>query len=329
MTERVGTTQARGRADELPGPLERLSDREIERKRSVAKVTTGVLKYLTTTFTRNRFEWLLPVAFSKSTDPLWPDPGASIEKRIEVEIYEETVRATLSMIIHKMVACSLAYPKLFLLSPNIRIEKRERATSGVHTYEFTQFDFEVRNASSQVIRNMVERTVVGLIRNLKIQLKEELTILGRHGNLRTPKAPFRVHDKEDLVHEYGERWEARLVAESHDPLWVTNIPREFYDYEDFEQGKWDNYDLLLPGYGEVLSGARREWSHIKLIEKMNRDGVDPSRYELLLKLARDGRLKPSAGAGIGLERLVGWIVGARHIAEVQPFPKIPGSVFDL
>ena len=43
-----------------------------------------------------------------------------------------------------------------------------------------------------------------------------------------------------------------------------------------------------------------------------------------LEIAKAGKLKPSAGAGIGIERLVRFIVGAKHIAEVQPFPRIPG-----
>ena len=313
----------------MPRPLEGLSRREIERKRHVAGVTTEVLTYLTSRFTRAGFEWLLPVVFSKSTDPLWPDPGASIEKRIEVEIYDAQVRATLSMIIHKMVACSLAYPKLFLLSPNIRIEKRQRASSGLHAYEFTQFDFEVREASSREIRKLVEGALVGLIDTLRRRRKTDLTALGRYGKLRTPTRPFRVYDRAELREQYGDAWESRLVAESRDPFWVTNIPREFYDYEDLDEGRWDNYDLLLPGQGEVLSGARREWSHDKIRRKIERDGVDPSRYELLLTLAKQGRLQPSAGAGIGLERLTSWIVGARHIADVQPFPKIPGRVYDL
>lgn len=315
--------------DGLPEPLERLSDPEIARKRHIARVTTRVLGYLTSRFSKDGFEWLLPVSFSKSTDPLWPDPGASIEKRLEVQIYGETVHATLSMIVHKMVACSIAYPKLFLLSPNIRIEKRDRASTGVHAYEFTQLDFEVRDASSEDIRGFVERALEGLLRSLKKDTKEELSSLGRSDDLRAPRGPFRVHDRQDLVHEYGETWETRVVAETRDPVWVTNIPREFYDYEDFETGRWDNYDLLLPQQGEVLSGARREASHSKLMTKMERDGVDPGRYQLLLTLAKEGRLKPSAGAGIGLERLIGWIVGARHVAEVQPFPKIPGTVYDL
>jgi len=56
-------------------------------------------------------------------------------ERIEVEVYGETVRTTLSMIIHKLVACSLLHPKLFILSPNVRVEKRERKSTGWHIYD--------------------------------------------------------------------------------------------------------------------------------------------------------------------------------------------------
>jgi asparaginyl-tRNA synthetase len=57
--------------------------------------------------------------------------------------------------------------------------------------------------------------------------------------------------------------------------------------------------------------------------------VRKENYTLLLKLAKEGRLKPTAGAGIGIERLVSWIVGAKHVGETQLFPKVPGIVHDL
>ena len=313
----------------LPKPLEQLSKRDLERKQCIGKIMTYVLKYLTSEFLNNGFEWMLPVILSRSTDPLWPDPGASIEKRIEVEIYGKTVRATLSMIVHKMVACSLIYPKLFTLSPNIRIERRDRAKTGIHAYEFTQLDFEVRNATSEDIRALVEKVICNLIDKLKRSVRDELIYLNRYNNLNLPETPFKVYDREKLVEKYGKNWEEKLVSEIEEPVWVTNIPRQFYDFEDFETGKWDNYDLLLPKYGEVLSGARREWKYEKIVKKMERDGVRKENYKVLLKLAKEGRLKPTAGAGIGIERLVSWIVGARHVCEVQLFPRIPGIVYEL
>jgi len=314
---------------EIPKSLEQLSESEIERKRCMSRVMTGTLKRLTLEFVNMGFEWLLPVIFSKSTDPLWPDPGSSVEKRIEVEIYGKTVRTTLSMIVHKMVACSLAHPKLFTLSPNVRVERKDRASSGIHAYEFTQLDFEVRNATSENIRSLVERVICGLIGSLKRHMSEELIYLGRYDSLRVPETPFRVFNRQELEKKYGRDWENKIILEVGDPIWVTNIPREFYDFEDFENGMWDNYDLMLPSYGEVLSGARREWEYDKIVRKMERDGVRKENYREFLKLAKKGKLKPSAGAGIGVERLVSWVAGAKHIGETQLFPKIPGIVNDF
>jgi asparaginyl-tRNA synthetase len=289
---------------------------------------THTLQSLTSTFVASGFQWLLPVTFSQSTDPLWPDPGASIEKRIEVDIYGKVVRTTASMIVHKLVASSLAYPKLFIVSPNIRIEKAERAKTGRHVYEFTQLDFEAQGATSKDIFALVEKALVTLVTSIKKDMKPELTAL-RCDALKVPKAPFKIVDKADLEAKYGAEWEACLSKEITEPVWVTNIPREFYDFEDFKTGKWDNYDLFLPKFGEVLSGAKREWEYAKISKKIERDDVKKENYAILLKLAKEGRIKPSAGAGIGMERLVGWVTGVQHIAETQPFPRVPGRVNEL
>ena len=314
---------------EFPKPLQELSLDELAKKKAIGKVLTETLRFLTSEYTNRGFDWLLPVVFSKSTDPLWPDPGASIEKRVETEIYGETVRTTSSMIIHKLVAVSISYPKLFLLSPNVRIEKRERKATGWHAFEFTQLDFEIQSAKFQDVKSLVEDLIVGLIEHVKRNTKNELLSLDRYSSLKQPEKPFKVYDRTSLLSKYGEDWEKCLAFDIHDPAWVTNIPREFYDYEDPESGRWNNYDLFVPRYGEILSGAEREWSYDKISLKMERDGVEKENYSILLKMAKEGRLQPSAGAGIGIERLVGWIVGSKHIGEVQPFPKVPGIVHEL
>ena len=314
---------------EIPKPLDQLTATELERKACIGKIMTHTLKSLTNTFVSKGFEWLLPVALSQSTDPLWPDPGASIEKRIELDIYGKPVRTTASMIIHKLVASSTVYPKLFILSPNIRIEKAERAKTGKHIYEFTQLDFEIVGAGSKDVFALVEDAICILVKDLKRDMKSELTTLCRCTKLKVPKAPFKVLDRADLEAKYGADWEAAISKEITEPVWITNIPREFYDYEDFKTGKWDNYDLFMPQFGEVLSGAKREYEYSKMLLKLERDQVKKDNFAVVLKMAKEGRLKSTAGAGIGLERLVGWIAGVKHIAECQPFPRVPGTVNEL
>ena len=314
---------------EIPKPLDQLTETEIERKVCIGKVMTYTLKSLSNTFVNKGFQWLLPVALSQSTDPLWPDPGASIDKRIEVDIYDKPVRTTASMIIHKLVAASTAYPKLFILSPNIRIEKAERAKTGKHIYEFTQLDFEAQGATSKDILTLIEEAIITLVNDLKDEMKNELTTLCRFDTLKAPKTPFKTYDRVDLEAKYGGDWEVAITKETTEPVWVTNIPREFYDFEDFKTGKWDNYDLFLPQFGEVLSGAKREWEYSKISKKIERDQVKKENYALVLKMAKEGRLKPTAGGGIGMERLVGWLAGVKHVAECQPFPRVPGIVNEL
>ena len=313
----------------FPKSLDQLSKSEIKRKACIGKVMTYTLRNLTSQFVGSGFQWLMPVALSQSTDPLWPDPGASIEKRIEVSIYGKTVRTTASMIIHKLIAASYAYPKLFILSPNIRIEKAERAKTGKHIYEFTQLDFEIRETSSEEIMSFVESVIYNLVSSLKHDMEAELHFLCRCDSLALPRRPFKIYDRQELEARYGKDWEKEISRETIDPVWITNIPREFYDYEDFKTGRWDNYDLFLPQYGEVLSGAKREWEYEKILKKIERDGIDKTNYMLILKLAREGKLKPTAGGGIGMERLVGWISGVQHVAETQPFPRVPGTVLEL
>ncbi|MEM2188752.1 MAG: asparagine synthetase A [Nitrososphaerota archaeon] len=297
-------------------------------KLAILRIQAGVLKVMVNKLLERGFYWILPVILSKSTDPLWPDPDFSIEKRIEVEIYGEKVSAMQSMIVHKRVLVSLGPEKIFILSPNIRIERRDRATTGRHLYEFTQFEVEVAYAKMHDIFRIYEELITESIKYVKESLPHELEILGRE--LRIPQAPFKVYKRIELEEKYGSSWQDEISKIIKDPVWVTGIPRQFYDYEDPETGEWRNYDLILPeGYGEVISGAEREYEYEKLVMKLERDGLEKSSYKILLDLAREGLLKPSAGAGLGIERFIAYIAGARHVAEVQPFPRIPGIVPDV
>ena len=299
-----------------------IHDLDSAEKRTILHVQTKALSAMTSELVRNGFEWILPVTLSKSTDPLWPDPGASIEKRVEFEIYGENVRTMQSMIVHKLVLASLGREKFFIISPNIRIETGKRAETGWHLYEFTQLETEISGGKAEDIYRVYEKLITAAIRAVRDDVSEL-----RDTELRVPETPFEVYSRKQLQEKYGMEWEQIAPEKASDPFWLTDIPREFYDYQDEASGEWRNYDLFLPeGYGEVISGAEREYEYSKIIKKIERDGVKKEDYDFLLNLAKDGKLKPSAGAGLGLERFVAYLCGVNHVAEVQPFPRIPGIV---
>ena len=301
---------------------------EKKEKKAVFKINTGILKIMVNKLVEKGFYWLLPVILAKSTDPLWPDTQASIEQRIEIEIYNEKVKTMQSMIIHKRILVSSGIEKIFFLSPNIRIERRERAETGRHLYEFTQLDVEAAYWKMEDIFKLFEELIVDSIAYIKKNFNEELEILKR--KIEIPGVPFKIFKKAELEEKYGKNWELIISKSLKNPVWVTNIPREFYDYEDEETGEWRNFDLILPeGYGEVISGAEREYEYEKIIKKMERDGINKNDYKTFLSFAKEGKLKPSTGAGLGVERFISYICGVKHVAEVQPFPRIPGFVSDL
>ncbi|MEN2975052.1 MAG: asparagine synthetase A [Candidatus Caldarchaeales archaeon] len=298
------------------------------RMSAILKVYGKVLKTMVDILLDRGFHWVPPVILAKSTDPLWPDPSYSIEKRVEVEVYGTHVKMMQSMIVHKRVLVSLGPPKIFILSPNIRIESRDRMSTGRHLYEFTQLDLEVAYGKMEDIFRLFEELVKRSIEVVNEEMKEEMETLSRE--IRIPRTPFKVYKRRWLEEKYGEAWEEIISREFEDPVWVTDIPRQFYDYEDLETGEWRNYDLILPeGYGEVLSGAEREYEYQKILKKIERDGLKKDDFKLLLELAERGLLKPSAGAGLGVERFVQFVCGLKHIGEVQPFPRIPGLVPEL
>ena len=80
---------------------------------------------------------------------------------------------------------------------------------------------------------------------------------------------------------------------------------------------------------ELISGAERERDYVKIVKKLERDGLDKKDCESMIRLAKEGRLKPSAGAGLPAEIFIGYVCGVSHVAKVQRFPRIPGIVPEL
>ncbi len=285
-------------------------------------VTSRILRYASNYFQDSGFTQLLPVMLGRSTDPLGPDPNSSILKTIEVDYLGTTMRTMNSMILHKQVAVR-DLGEIFILSPNIRLEKPDRKDSGRHLFEFTQADFEIPYGKMNDVFSLVEGFMKGLS-----------NYLGENGIRRLDSGekfrfmpPFNVYSTHELIEKYGQDWEYLASLDHSQPFWVTCHRREFYDKEDPEDpGHYLNYDLIYPfGYGEALSGAEREHDFEQIKRRMGRDKLEMDIYASYLEEARGGFL-PSAGAGFGIERLTRFLTGAKHVGDIQLFRRVPGEV---
>jgi len=61
------------------------------------------------------------------------------------------------------------------------------------------------------------------------------------------------------------------------------------------------------------------------VERIKKGGEDPIQYSWYLEMLKEG-VPPSAGFGIGVERLTRFICGIENIWEAVPFPKVAGIV---
>lgn len=89
-------------------------------------------------------------------------------------------------------------------------------------------------------------------------------------------------------------------------------------------GLADNFDLLVPGIGELVGGSAREHRYDVLQARMQQLNLLP-QLDWYLDLRKYGST-PHAGFGIGFERLVQFVCGVDNIRDVSPIPRFPGHV---
>lgn len=299
-----------------------LMEDSLLRKRIFAtKIMSEVISASSSFLKERGFVEILPVIISPITDPL-ADP----KRGLRFEIYGYPYELTKSMIFHKQVSV-LSIPKIFTFSPNVRVEPPERKNTGRHLLEFTQLDLEVLNGRREEIMDLGEDLLIYVIERIRERCKEELEFFGREIGI--PKKPFPRISWEEATGIYGKDFEIPLSKDSSSPVWVVDFPveeREFYDREwEEREGFNADMDLIYPeGFGEALSGGEREWKYEKIVSKIKRKGLKLESFEFYLQIAKAG-LSPSAGFGIGVERLVRFLTGQKSVFEIKLFPKLPGE----
>jgi asparaginyl-tRNA synthetase len=262
---------------------------------------------------------ILPVIISPITDPLSHDVFDA-----GFLYFGQELQLTKSMILHKQIALMHdGYDAIYAVSPCVRLEKD--TTTSRHLLEFSQVDFEFKDYSKEDVMHFMEELIVHVFSFVKDECKYELTELGR--SLSVPTTPFKVFDKDEVEEKLGIDYEKLLSEQEKHSFLIISHEREFYDKEDpVKPGKYLNYDLVYPeGFGEALSGGEREHEHEQILKRMKRLGMDLEKYSSFVHLAERGILPKTAGAGFGVERLVRYLTGAKHIKDVVLFPKVPGE----
>ena len=164
------------------------------------------------------------------------------------------------------------------------------------------------------LQGVLKETFVRLPYTEGIKILEEAVAKGH-------KFEFPVYWGVDLASEHE-----RFLVEEHfkRPVILTDYPKEikaFYMKQN-EDGKTVRaMDVLFPKIGEIIGGSMREDDYDALVAKMEELGMDRSEYEFYLDLRKYGSV-PHGGFVIGIERIVTFVAGTKHIREAIPFPRM-------
>lgn len=265
------------------------------------------------------------------------DPGIRGAKQAFMDYYGVPYKLMSSMILYKQMIVS-SFERAFSISPNIRLEPIQSAKTGRHLVEFRQVDIEMASTSYDDAMELAEEFIVFVVEDVKEkchkELKRELKPLSK------PFPKYTYKNAVELLKSKGHvlscdtelPWEAEeaLSAMHEQPFFIYDYPmaaRGFYYREDPNRlGILKDFDLLYPeGFGEAASGGEREYTLSAVLKRMKLTGQKPKDYGWYLEMLKRG-IRPSAGFGLGVERLTRWICGLSTVWEAVAFPKVPGII---
>jgi asparaginyl-tRNA synthetase len=79
-------------------------------------------------------------------------------------------------------------------------------------------------------------------------------------------------------------------------------------------------DMLVPRIGEISTGGAREDDKETLIKRIESMGLKPEDYDWYIDLRRYGTV-PHVGFGMGIERLLTWMLDLENVIDSIPFPR--------
>jgi asparaginyl-tRNA synthetase len=230
------------------------------------------------------------------------------------------------------------HERVYSLTPSFRAEKSRTPR---HLTEYQHLEVELAWVDLEELLDFIERMVSAICRAVAEKRPTELTSLGRTPEellaVRPPFPRISYGEAIDRLSKQGLRvkWgsdlataeERALTLEERLPLFVTRYPKElkaFYmAWTPNDERTVEAADLLGPeGYGEIVGASCRETNIEHLRERIVETGAKVEEYEWYFDLRRHGNV-PHAGFGLGIERIVRWMLRLEHIRDATPFPRTP------
>ena len=326
-------------ADEYPiskkdhGPDFLLDNRHLwlrsSRQVAIQKVRNTVINAI--------YEYLNTNGFIKIDSPiLTPNACEGTTELFEMDYFGER-KAYLSQSGQLYLEAAIsAHSKVFDFGPVFRAEKSKTRR---HLTEFWMMDAEMAWVEHEDNLKVQEELISFVVQKvLEINMAELQTLERDVESLKKIKAPFirmthaeavaklnKLGSDIKLDADLGGDDETLLTSDLDMPVFVTHWPVEikaFYMKRD-NTGKLALCDdMIAPeGFGEIIGGSQREDDHDELLKRIREHKLPEKDFQWYLDIRKYGSV-PHSGFGVGLERLVGWMCGTKHVRETIPFPRM-------
>ncbi|HYO05477.1 MAG TPA: asparagine--tRNA ligase [Phototrophicaceae bacterium] len=305
---------------------------------NVGRVRNSLLKYSRDWFYAENWMEITPPILVKSA----VEGGSTLFK---VKYFDDIAFLSQSsqLYLESMIYC---LGPVWSLTPSFRAEKSRTIR---HLAEFTHLEAEAPWITIDDLIGIQEKLVFNLVERIKENNTAELDFLNTVSKIKLERIsiPFekisydkaidilrskdcKIKDGDtNRVIEWGDdlniESERELTKDKDNPLFVINYPLEikpFYVKQNDRDSKTGMaVDLLAPeGYGEISGGGIREDNLDKLKHRITESKLEPKDYQWYLDLRKYGSV-PHGGFGLGIERVLRWILGFEDIKDVVLFPR--------
>ena len=245
---------------------------------------------------------------------------------------------------------AMALGKIYTFGPSFRAEK---SNTPRHVAEFWHVEPEVAFAELPDIIEIAEDMIKHIINTVLEKCPQELKFFDNHFEkglieklqnvasndfaIMTYTEAIEVLKKSGKDFQYPVEWGCDLQTEHERyiseeickrPVFLTNYPKEiksFYMKQNDDGKTVAATDLLVPGVGEIIGCSEREADLDKLLDAMQKRGMNLEDYEHYIALRRFGSV-PHSGFGLGLERIIMYVTGVQNIRDVILYPRTVGNI---
>ena len=235
-----------------------------------------------------------------------------------------------------------AFGKVYCFGPTFRAEKSKTRR---HLMEFWMVEPEVAFLQFDGLQDLAEEFVEYVVQRTVERCSEELKTLERDvTKLQSVQRPFPRITYREAIEVLAQRGmkvafgddlggdDETVLAEAFDrPVIVHRYPaaiKAFYMQPDPDDPTLAlGMDMLAPeGYGEIIGGSQRIHDHDLLLQRIREHDLPVEAFQWYLDIRKYGTF-PHSGFGMGIERVVAWISGVRHLRECIPYPRMLNRIY--